>query len=318
VANTLVQAVSAARRHLHALLRNWDRRPVQIASLMGLMLTLGLSSLLPFGRAPDGSADSTTAADSKAIPPERLVGPKTLPKPGAGDTETRAVLAVGKRIGPIRHGGGTRRLVALTFDDGPGPFTGRILAILRRTKTPATFFQVGKNLDENPDPARATTLLDRVEVADHTYTHHSLLTMTYRQQEDELISSAATMEAQGEKVPRLFRPPYGAFNLDTEKLMLTRGMAMILWSVDSADYARPGADRIVHNVVSAVTPGSIVLMHDGGGDRSQTVAALPHIIKRLRKRGFGLVSVPELLLKDPPRNDQDVATPPPGAGRGAG
>lgn len=309
--------MSAVRRHLHVLLRHWDRRPVQIASLMALMLTLGLSSLMPFGHAPDGAGDTARAAP-KEIPAKRLVGPKKLPAPSAGDAETRAVLAVGRQIGPIRHAGGTRRMVALTFDDGPGPFTGRILAILRRTRTPATFFQVAKNLDENPDPARATTLLDRVEIADHTYTHHSLLTMTYRQQEDELISSAATMESQGEKVPRLFRPPYGAFNQDTEKLMLTRGMAMILWSVDSQDYARPGVDRIVENVVSAVTPGAIVLMHDGGGDRSETVAALPHIIRRLRHKGYGLVTVPELLLKDPPKNDQDVATPPPGAGKGAG
>jgi peptidoglycan/xylan/chitin deacetylase (PgdA/CDA1 family) len=310
--------VPAAHRHLSALLRHWERRPVQIASLAGVLLALVLSSLMPFGHAPKDTKGAPAHRVAKAIPKARLVGPKRLPKPSAADVETRAVLAVGKRIGPIRHGAATRRMVALTFDDGPGPFTGKVLAILRRTKTPATFFQVGKNLDENPDPAKATTLLDRVEIGDHTYTHHSLLTMTYRQQEDELISSAATMEAQGEPVPRLFRPPYGAFNQDTEKLMTRRGMAMILWSVDSQDYARPGVDRIVQNVMSAVTPGSIVLMHDGGGDRSETVAALPKIIKRLRRKGYGLVSVPELLLKDPPQADQDVATPPPGATKGAG
>lgn len=291
---------------------------MQIASLAGVLLALVLSSLMPYGHAPDGDGETAGHTPAKAIPERRLVGPKQLPEPSTQDRETRAVLAVGDRIGPIRHGAATRRMVALTFDDGPGPFTGQILSVLRRTKTPATFFQVGKNLDENPDAARATTLLDRVEIADHTYTHHSLLGMTYREQEDELISSAATMEAQGEPVPRLFRPPYGAFNQDTEKLMRRRGMAMILWSVDSQDYARPGVAKIVDNVVSAVSPGAIVLMHDGGGDRSQTVEALPRIIKRLRAKGYGLVSVPELLLKDPPQADQDVATPPPGAGKGAG
>lgn len=296
---------------------------MQIASLVGVLLALGLSSLMPFGHAPGSSAETASSAapapKKKAIPARRLVGPKTLPAPTPGDAETKAVIAVGRTVGPIRHGGKTRHLVALTFDDGPGPFTARILAVLRRTKTAATFFQVGRNLDENSFPAKATTLLGRVEIADHTYTHHSLAPMTYRQQQDEIVSSAATMEAHGEQAPRLFRPPYGAFNQDTEKLMDERGMAMILWSVDSEDYAYPGVDRIVENVMSAVEPGSIVLMHDGGGDRSQTAQALPKIIKRLRAKGYGLVTVPELLLKSPPRKeDQDVAAVPPGAGRGAG
>jgi peptidoglycan/xylan/chitin deacetylase (PgdA/CDA1 family) len=314
--------VSAVRRTLRALLHNWDQRPVQIASLCGLVIALALSSLLPFGHAPDTSADTAPRAPRAPIkvpPKKRLVGPKKLPAPSKADEETRAVLAVAKAVGPIRHGGGTRRMVALTFDDGPGPYTGKVLAILRRTKTPGTFFQVGKNLDENPDPAKATTLLDRVEIADHTYTHNSLVTMSFSKQQDEIISSAATMQAHDEPVPRLFRPPYGAFNQDTEKLMTERGMAMILWSVDSEDYTRPGVDRIVQNVLDAAEPGSIVLMHDGGGDRSETVAALPQVIKKLRARGYGLVTVPELLLKDPPRkDDQDVAAAPPGAGQGAG
>jgi peptidoglycan/xylan/chitin deacetylase (PgdA/CDA1 family) len=208
--------------------------------------------------------------------------------------------------------------VALTFDDGPGPYTGRILAILRRTNTPATFFQVGKNVEADPYPAHATALLQRVAIGDHTYTHRSLAAMDVGGQRDEILSTAATMEAQGERPPRLFRPPYGAFNQDTETLMTQRGMALILWSVDSQDYARPGVERIVNNVVSAATPGAIVLMHDGGGDRSQTVKALPRIITRLRARGYGLVTVPELLVRDPPRReDQHVAVAPPGVGKGA-
>jgi peptidoglycan/xylan/chitin deacetylase (PgdA/CDA1 family) len=98
-----------------------------------------------------------------------------------------------------------------------------------------------------------------------------------------------------------------------------RGMAMILWSVDSQDYTRPGVDQIVKNVMTAVHPGSIVLMHDGGGDRSQTALAVPKIVHRLRKQGYKFVTVPEMLLRSPPQKaDQDVATPPPGAGQGAG
>jgi peptidoglycan/xylan/chitin deacetylase (PgdA/CDA1 family) len=313
-------SVSAVHRALRSILRTWDRRHVQIAAFAGVLLAVAFSSLPPFPGAP-GRADDDPApvATKKAIPVKRLTGPAKLPAPPVTDEETQAVLAAEERVGPIRHGGGARRLVALTFDDGPGPYTGRILAILRRTATPATFFQVGKNLEENPNPGQATALLDRVAIGDHTYTHHSLTAMTRDQQSDEIISTAATMEAQDEKPPRLFRPPYGAFNQDTQALMSERGMALILWSVDSQDYARPGVKRIVENVISAATPGAIVLMHDGGGDRSQTVKALPRIIKRLRARGYGLVTVPELLLRDPPRQeDQHVAAAPPGAGQGAG
>jgi peptidoglycan/xylan/chitin deacetylase (PgdA/CDA1 family) len=307
------------RRALRSVLRSWDHRAVQIAAFAGLLVAFGFSALVPLPEHREDTSTAAVAPKPKTIPAERLVGPAKLPKPSPGDAEAKAVIAADKRVGPIRHGGGRRRLVALTFDDGPGPYTGQILAILRRTKTPATFFQVGRNLEENPLPAQATRLLDRVEIGDHTYTHHNLLTMTRREQEDEIISTAAVMQAQGEDLPRVFRPPYGSYNQVTERLITERGMALILWSVDSQDYAKPGVDRIVHNVVSAASPGAIVLMHDGGGDRSQTVQALPQIIKRLRKRGYGLVTVPELLQKDPPRKaDQEVAAVPPGAGQGAG
>ncbi len=276
-------------------------------------------ALVSFPRSRDDADPLPGAATDEGIPALGRPAPPPLRVPVVDDEEARAVVAAGERVGVIRRGGAARPLVALTFDDGPGPATGAILAILRRTATPATFFQVGRNLDAYPAPARATTLLDRVAIGDHTYTHHSLVAMDIGRQRDEIMSTAATMVAQGEEAPRLFRPPYGAYNEDTTTLMTERGMTLILWSVDSDDYDRPGVSRIARNVVAGAAPGAIVLMHDGGGDRSQTVRALPRIIRRLRARGYGLVTVPELLLRDPPRRqDQDVAAAPPGAGRGAG
>jgi peptidoglycan/xylan/chitin deacetylase (PgdA/CDA1 family) len=75
---------------------------------------------------------------------------------------------------------------------------------------------------------------------------------------------------------------------------------MVLWSVDSKDYERPGVQRIVDGVVAAARPGAIVLMHDGGGDRTQTIAAIPKIVRRLRAKHYRLVTVPQLLRDDPP------------------
>ena len=90
-------------------------------------------------------------------------------------------------------------------------------------------------------------------------------------------------------------------------------MLTVLWDVDSADYTLPGTAQIVRNVVSRVRPGSIVLMHDGGGPRSQTVAAVPHIVRALRRRGYRFVTVPQMMRVAPPRAHQKL---PPGAGPG--
>lgn len=304
------------RRALQSFLRNWDRRSVQLVSLAGLGIALAFVVAVPF---QDSEDHGHTLARRVIVPPARLTGPVVLPKPSKDDELTRAVLRAARDVGPIRKGGPGKKLMALTFDDGPGPYTGQILSVLRRDNVAATFFQVGKQLDQYPAPARAEILLPRVAIGDHTYTHSNMAKLRKGQQRDEIVSTAATMNAAGEPVPRLFRPPYGAFNLDTLSLMEQRGMAMILWSIDSEDYTRPGVDQIVANVMDNAAPGAIVLMHDGGGDRSQTAIAVPKIVHRLRKAGYKLVTIPELLERSPPvKAQQDVASPPPGAGRGAG
>jgi peptidoglycan/xylan/chitin deacetylase (PgdA/CDA1 family) len=85
------------------------------------------------------------------------------------------------------------------------------------------------------------------------------------------------------------------------------GMLMVLWSIDPSDWRRPGVKAIVSNVLLNARPGAIVIMHDGGGDRSQTVDALPAIIRGLRRRGYGLVTVPELIVLDPPPRHQRLS-----------
>jgi peptidoglycan/xylan/chitin deacetylase (PgdA/CDA1 family) len=103
------------------------------------------------------------------------------------------------------------------------------------------------------------------------------------------------------------RPPYGSLDATTLDVLKAQRMLMVLWSVDTSDYARPGVSRIIYTAVSGAQPGAIILMHDGGGDRSETVAALPRIITRLRQRGFRLVTISQLLADDPPPKNQ----PPP-------
>jgi peptidoglycan/xylan/chitin deacetylase (PgdA/CDA1 family) len=204
------------------------------------------------------------------------------------------------------------REVALTFDDGPGPYTLGVVRELRRLQAPATFFQVGTTERYFTD-AEAAELRDPLfVVGDHTVRHRRLDRLSPADQRAEIDGEATLLRAAGAPAPTLFRPPYGAYDAATLALLRERAMTMVMWSVDSEDYLRPGVDAIVARVLATVKPGAIVLMHDAGGDRSQTIAALPRIVAGLRERGFRLVTVPQLLHDAPPPLKQ------PAMGIGAG
>jgi peptidoglycan/xylan/chitin deacetylase (PgdA/CDA1 family) len=194
----------------------------------------------------------------------------------------------------VRRGSRLRREVALTFDDGPSPYTRPIVRRLRLLRVPATFFTVGLQL-ERFSGAVAPVLGAGFPVEDHTVNHRSLAHLPRAAQLREIRGEARRLVRLGVPRPRLFRPPYGTYDRNTEAIARSLGMLVVLWTVDSRDYTRPGRKRIVFNVLSGIRPGAIVLMHDGGGDRSQTLAALPAIVRGLRRRGYRLVTVPQLL-----------------------
>ena len=123
-------------------------------------------------------------------------------------------------------------------------------------------------------------------------------------QADEIDGQARLLRRARLPYPRLFRPPDGSFDAQTRALLRRRRMLMVLWSINPEDYLRPGASSIVSRVMDAARPGAIVLLHDGGGDRSQTVAALPALIRGLRKRHLRVVDVPQLLRDAPPPRNQ--------------
>lgn len=203
----------------------------------------------------------------------------------------------------VARGTPRRRLIALTFDDGPSPYTGKIVQILARAHAPATFFIVGQQL-----PAFAAGLRDELrhgfEVGDHTQNHAWLIRLSRAGQYAQIHAAAAQMKRLGAPFPDLFRPPYGAFNAQTFATLHRLAMLMVLWSIDPGDWRRPGTNAIVKGVLSAARPGGIIELHDGGGDRSQTVAALPKVIDGLRRRHYQLVTVGQLLAADPPPRRQ--------------
>jgi peptidoglycan-N-acetylglucosamine deacetylase len=183
-----------------------------------------------------------------------------------------------------RHRG---RVVALTFDDGPGPWTWRVIRELRRMRVPATFFEVGREVASHPWAARQVAR--SFAVGDHTWDHAPMGRLRWAQQLDQTRTRAS-----------LFRPPYESYDRQTLGVMRVERKLTVLWDVDSRDWTRPGVRRIVSNVVPRVRPGSIVLLHDGGGVRWQTVAALPTIVHQLRGRGFRFVTVPGMMRVAPP------------------
>ncbi len=196
--------------------------------------------------------------------------------------------------------------MALTFDDGPSLYTPGIVGVLRRMHAPATFFVVGREARVYPryvaDEVRAGA-----EVGDHTERHPPLAELSPAAQMAEVSEAADAIRQAGAPYPVLLRPPYGSFDHATLTILHSERILMVLWSVDTSDYLRPGVSRIIYTAISGAKPGAIILMHDGGGDRSETVAALPRIITRLRQRGFRLATISQLLADDPPPADQ----PPP-------
>ncbi len=184
-----------------------------------------------------------------------------------------------------------QKVIALTFDDGPNPqYTPQILKVLTAYHVPAAFQITGYEGAAYPN-LLAQEVTDGMTLTNHTWTHVDLRTQTPAQwaaqvdATDNLISSVT-----GQRVSCL-RPPYGDTNASVLTQLGQRGLAELYWDVDPSDYLRPGASVIVQRVLNALHPGAVVGMHDGGGDRSQTVAALPAIIDGARAAGYRFVSV---------------------------
>ena len=180
-----------------------------------------------------------------------------------------------------------------------------MLSVLEQAHVRATFFAIGK-MERYFSASTAREIRDGDVIGDHTETHPELARLSAHEQHEELFEQIARIELLGGRRPTLFRPPYGSFNATTLRELRALHLLMVLWSVDTGDYLQPGVPAIVQRVLAGARPGAIVLMHDGGGDRSQTIAALPMIIRELRARGFHLVTVPQLLVDDPPPPGQPL------------
>lgn len=181
--------------------------------------------------------------------------------------------------------------VALTFDDGPGPYTSQIVDLLKATGTPATFFMLGSQIERRADLVRSM-VADGFRVGVHSRTHKNLREALPWTQIDEIAGAHDQVESVvGPGVVKCFRPPYGAYDQYALDLIESRGLATAMWSLDTLDWQKPDWTVIVNRVMDNARNGTIILMHDGGGDRTATVQALGWIILGLRARGFTFVPI---------------------------
>jgi peptidoglycan-N-acetylglucosamine deacetylase len=183
--------------------------------------------------------------------------------------------------------------IAMTFDDGPSPtLTPRLLDILKEKGVKATFFVIGQNVVHSPEiVARAAA--EGHEIGNHSWSHPSLTKISeQRVQEEVQKTSDAISEATGKK-PTLLRPPYGAINLRTGKMIEEKdGLTIILWSVDPLDWKSPGANVVAQRLIAGAKPGAITLSHD---IKPGTIQAIPEVIDALKAKGYKFVTVSELI-----------------------
>lgn len=190
-----------------------------------------------------------------------------------------------------------KKLVALTFDDGPSSYTPQYLQILKEHGAVATFFNLGEAVEANPEISRQIVESGN-ELASHTYSHKQLIAVPADVVYDELTKTFKLLKDKVGVTTTMFRPPYGDFHLSTWLESKGTVSSSINWNMDSEDWRRPGADKIVSNSITGIAPGYIILMHDGGGPREQDLEALPTIIDTLHNQGYTFVTVSELMKSD--------------------
>ncbi len=191
------------------------------------------------------------------------------------------------------------RKIALTFDDGPHPvYTPQILEVLESFKVPATFFLIGKHLQNNLNLAKETVRAGH-EVGNHTFSHQRMWRLTDLKMNDEIKRTDDLLRNLNGAAPRFLRPPMGLFSKRVIDNIERAGYKTVVGNVYPRDPHLPGRQKILNRVLSRVINGSIIILHDGGNtnhvDRSQTIWAVERFIPELQERGFEFVTLSELI-----------------------
>ncbi len=193
----------------------------------------------------------------------------------------------------------TEKVVALTFDDGPlPPYTNQILDVLEKYQSQATFFAIGKSIEKYPELVRMIVEKGS-EMGNHSYSHQSMWFKPNEFLKLEIAKTDAILYQLGATGTIHFRPPWGRRLFGLPLLISQMQKKLIMWDIDSKDYFDElSAEEIANHVIQSIRPGAIVVMHDGGGDRSRTVQATEVIIKTLQDKGYSFQTVSQVLSRE--------------------
>jgi peptidoglycan/xylan/chitin deacetylase (PgdA/CDA1 family) len=187
---------------------------------------------------------------------------------------------------PVYYVDGGPKVIALTIDDGPSPiYTPQVLRILQKYHVTASFSMVGENVTYYPEIAREVADAGHL-IVNHTWNHADLALLSAAQTRSEIARASDAIHSAVGKTPTLFRAPYGAWSRAALEYCASEKLTPLDWSVDPRDWAMPGVREIITNIMANTRTGSIILEHDGGGNRSETVAALKVVIPRLLDKGY--------------------------------
>ncbi|RKE18542.1 polysaccharide deacetylase family protein [Streptomyces sp. TLI_171] len=241
----------------------------------------------PFSATPSPTRSSgTPSAPSTSAVPQGSAN--ATPSAGGGPSADPSKRSHAPAPGVLRHTASGGKTVALTFDDGPGPATGEVLDLLGQYGAKATFCEIGNNAKTRP-AAVQRILAEGHRLCDHTVDHpQPMHAQSHDQQVAEIADAKAMIEnaAGGNPTITWWRAPGGDFTAENQQIGADLGMKSLGWTVDPRDWSRPGVQAIVSTVQQNLRPGGVVLMHDGGGDRSQTVAALKQLLPWLVAQGY--------------------------------
>jgi peptidoglycan/xylan/chitin deacetylase (PgdA/CDA1 family) len=251
--------------------------------------------------APAPGPGQTPPASPTAAPPRAVSTPSARTRLARKDrvrtrlagTRPRAA-GRGRRGGagdlPMYHVDDGPKVIALTIDDGPSPvYTPQILQLLDKYQVTATFSMIGLQVDAHPGMAREVAAAGHM-IANHTWSHLDLAVLPPMMIADQINRATGAIHTVTGRVPTLFRAPYGAWSPAVLQHCAQTRMTPLDWSVDPRDWSRPGVASIVGNIMRNTKTGSIILEHDGGGNRSQTVAALKIVLPRLLAAGYQFIT----------------------------
>jgi peptidoglycan-N-acetylglucosamine deacetylase len=242
-----------------------------VASTTAVVLVVGVLIAMALGQsnktAPAAASHPTPTVTPPGTPTLTPATPSTSPGKGGSPLADPTAAAAA----------GNAKVLFLSFDDGPDPvWTPKILHVLRKHGAHATFFELGSMVAAHPG-LHEEIVADGNTIGNHSISHPQLTAISPARRHHEIFDGPSS---------KCFRPPYGASNPKVRADIRAAGMTQVLWDVDPRDWARPGVTAIANNILSHAHRRNIILLHDGGGERNQTVAALDKVLPILKAQGY--------------------------------